>query len=61
MIDHWTEQLQCPKCRKTGMAGVCQSGVDMPVIEAVPAGFMDVTTRLGPGFHCSTCNIAVRP
>jgi hypothetical protein len=61
MTDNWTEQLHCPKCGKTGLASISQDGTNMPIVEAVPAGFDVVSTRLGSDFHCSTCEIVVKP
>jgi hypothetical protein len=60
MNDDWNEELRCLKCGKTGMAGLSQ-GDDMPIVQAVPAGFKVVDTGVGPSFHCSDCEREVAP
>ena len=60
--DEWNEQLRCPSCRKTGMAGLSQGdGDDIPTVHVVPDGFKVVQTEYGPDFRCETYDIAVEP
>jgi predicted RNA-binding Zn-ribbon protein involved in translation (DUF1610 family) len=62
MTDEWSETLRCPKCGKTGMASLSQSGdTDIPTVQSVPDGFKVVATLYAPNFHCTSCNVAVVP
>jgi hypothetical protein len=62
MNDEWKEDLRCPECDKTGTASLSQDdGADTPTVLSVPDGFKVISTQYGPGFHCSSCNIAVAP
>jgi hypothetical protein len=60
--DHWTENLGCPKCRKTGTAQFSQANGqafhkgDQDVrVDLVPIGFKVVLTEFGSSFYCATC------
>jgi predicted RNA-binding Zn-ribbon protein involved in translation (DUF1610 family) len=62
MTDQWTEKLQCPKCRKVGMAGLFQpDDQDKPTIDSLPEGFKVIETEHGIDFHCETCGVAAAP
>lgn len=62
MTDEWNEKLQCPSCRKTGMASLSQGERDYaPTVQVVPDGFKVVQTEYGPDFHCEACDVAVEP
>jgi hypothetical protein len=62
MMDEWNEQLRCPRCRKTGMAGLSQNeGVELPTVDSVPDGFTAFSTEYGPDFRCDTCDVEVNP
>jgi predicted RNA-binding Zn-ribbon protein involved in translation (DUF1610 family) len=62
ITDQWTEQLRCPKCGKSGMAGLSQGqSDDIPTVHGVSDGFKAVQTEYGPDFHCGACNIPVEP
>jgi hypothetical protein len=61
MDDEWHEKLECPQCRRTGLASLSQGTADVPTVHAVPDGFKVVQTSYGPNFHCATCDIAVQP
>jgi len=62
MMDVWKETLRCPTCLKTGIANLCQAEEDeLATIQFVPDGFRVVTTRYGPNFQCTDCDVAVKP
>jgi len=61
MKDLWNETLRCPRCGKTGVAGLSQDNGDTPTIQFVPDGFMAVTTKHGPDFQCADCGLAAKP
>jgi hypothetical protein len=62
MKDEWNENLRCPSCGKTGMAGLSQGDThDLPSVESVPIGFRVVSTPYGPTFHCEECDTEVDP
>jgi hypothetical protein len=62
MIDEWNEELRCPNCGKTGIAGLSQGERDStPTAQSIPDGFKVVKTKFGPYFHCGTCDVAVDP
>ena len=62
MDDQWTETLRCPKCRKTGRAGLTQGEDDeTPTVSSIAAGFRVVQTRHGPSFRCEDCDVEVDP
>ena len=62
MADHWTEQLRCPTCHRTGSASLSQEDDDdIPTADNVPDGFELITTRYGIDFICSSCRIRVEP
>jgi hypothetical protein len=62
MTDQWNENLRCPQCHKTGMAGLSQiKGAQVPTVDLVPAGFKVVQSQYGPDFHCGTCDVPVLP
>jgi hypothetical protein len=61
-IDQWSEQLRCPNCRNTGLAGLSQAeNDDKSTVHSVPDGFKVVITEFGPDFICAACGIAVEP
>jgi hypothetical protein len=60
--DRWTESLECPKCRKTGIVKFSQANGrafhegDQDVrVDLVPIGFRVVMTEFGGSFYCDTC------
>ncbi len=60
--DEWNEELRCPKCGVTGMAGLSQGDeADIPTVHSVPDGFEVIATQYGPNFYCTMCNVAVVP
>jgi hypothetical protein len=63
MREHWTEDLVCPNCRKTGQAELSQTDDTSFDIEAdlVPAGFKVIQLQHGIIFHCASCDIPVVP
>jgi hypothetical protein len=63
MREHWTEDLVCPNCGKTGQAELSQTDDLSWDIEAdlVPAGFKVIQLEHGIIFHCAFCDIAVEP
>ena len=63
MREHWTEDLVCPNCQKTGQAELSQTDDLSWDIEAdlVPAGFKVIQLEHGIIFHCASCDIAVEP
>ena len=62
MSDEWNEKLRCPKCGKTGMAGLSQrKDDDPPSVQCVPEGFKVADNRFVPVFYCEDCNVEVMP
>jgi hypothetical protein len=62
MADHWTEQLRCPTCHRTGTAALSQEDDDdIPTADSIPDGFEVITTSYGIDFICSSCRIRVEP
>jgi hypothetical protein len=62
MTDHWTENLHCPLCRKTGVASLTEGEDDKTLtVNGVPAGFKVVYTQYGPSFRCEDCGVEVDP
>jgi hypothetical protein len=64
--DNWTESLECPKCRNTGIAKFSQAkgrafheGDQDVRVDLVPIGFRVVMTEFGGSFYCATCGISV--
>ena len=54
MREHWTEDLVCPNCQKTGRAELSQTDDQSGDIEAesIPAGFKVIQIEHGIIFHC---------
>jgi hypothetical protein len=63
MREHWTEDLVCPNCQKTGRAELSQTDDQSGDIEAelVPAGFKVIQLEHSITFRCASCDIAVKP
>jgi predicted RNA-binding Zn-ribbon protein involved in translation (DUF1610 family) len=64
--DHWTESLECPKCRKTGIVKLSQANGrafhegDQDIrVDLIPIGFRVVMTEFGGSFYCATCGTSV--
>ena len=60
--DNWTESLECPNCRKTGVGKFSQANGrafhegDQDVrVDLVPIGFRVAVTEFGSSFYCDTC------
>jgi hypothetical protein len=48
MADQWNEPLQCPQCRRSGLASLSQPvGAEMPIVDRVSDGFKAVHTEYG--------------
>ena len=63
MREHWTEDLVCPNCQKTGRAELSQTDDKSGDIEAesVPVGVKVIQLEHGIIFHCASCDVAVKP
>ena len=63
MREHWTEDLVCPNCGKTGQAELSQTDDLSWDIEAdlVPACFKVIQLQHGIIFHCASCDVPVEP
>ena len=62
MADQWNEPLQCPQCRRSGLASLSQPvGAEMPIVDRVSDGFKAVHTEYGPDFHCAVCGVPLDP
>ena len=62
MTDEWTEILRCPKCRKTGIATLCQEkDAEAPIVLSISRGFKIVSDQYGPKFYCDTCKALLLP
>jgi hypothetical protein len=61
MTDEWTEKLQCPQCRSTGIASLSQHNTDRPIVGRLSAGFKVVQTEYGPDLYCESCDVPVSP
>ena len=58
----WTEELRCPICGKTGVAGLSQDNeAAMPTVQSLPNGFKVVARRYAPNFECGARNVPVVP
>lgn len=64
--DHWTESLDCPKCRKTGIVKLSQAngrafheGDQDILVDLLPIGFKVVLTEFGSSFYCAACGTSV--
>jgi len=63
MMDEWTEELRCSRCRKIGIASLCQgSDLERPIVVlSVSNGFKVVNDRYGFKFVCESCDASALP
>ena len=63
MREHWTEDLVCPNCQRTGAAELSQTdNLSWDVrADSIPDGFIVILSQHGIIFHCASCDIAVKP
>jgi hypothetical protein len=67
--DQRTENLRCPKCRKTGNAELSQAndrayyddGDRITRVESLPDGFKIIQLEYGIDFCCVSCDVPVAP
>jgi hypothetical protein len=53
--DQWTEILRCPNCAVTGVASLSQNADGALLINALPVGFIAVSSEYGDTFFCEAC------
>ena len=63
MMDEWTEELRCSRCRKIGIVSLCQgSDLERPIVVlSVSNGFKVVNDQYGFKFFCETCGTPALP